>query len=282
MSPTVEPGHARGWIRRRLARFAFHCLVWSLVLVVLVPLIWPLMMSLNEVSVEALVDRGLLWWLRGVDVGAFVYTVVYSPFLRVLANSVLVSTASAAVSAAVATTGAYGIARFDFGGRRLVVVSLLALLMVPQAVVAIPLFLLFDTLGLLNTRLGLVVAYVAFTLPFTTLLLWPLFASVPGWLEDAAMVDGCTRAGAFARVFLPAAEPAIAAAFTFGWILAYNESLFAVILIDDPAKRTLPVGFGYGVGAPGLASVLSSLPMLAIFGLLWRYFLADDVRRFVD
>lgn len=261
---------------------AFHCLVWSLVFVALLPLLWPVMLSLNEVHLETLLDRGLLWWLDGVSFGAFLYTLSATPFPRLLGNSALVATVSALLSTAFAATAAYGIDRFEFGGRRPVAGFLLVLLMVPPTVIALPLFLSFRTLGLYDTRIGLVLAYLAFTLPFTTWFLISYFSEIPSWLEEAAMVDGCTRVGAFVRTFLPSARPALAGAFTFAWMLAYNEYLFASVLIDDPAKRTLPVGVTYGVGPPGVVSVLASLPMLVLFALLWRYFLSDDVDRFRD
>ncbi len=280
MSRIGDAEDATDGLRRRLRPVAFHCLVWSLVFVTLLPLLWPVMLSLNEVRVGTLLDRGLLWWLEGVSFGAFLYTLSATPFLRLLGNSTLVATVSALLSAALAATAAYGIDRFEFAGRRLVAGFLLVFLMVPSAVVAIPLFLNFRTLGLYDTRIGLVLAYLAFTLPFTTWFLIAYFSEIPPWLEEAAMVDGCTRAGAFARAFLPTARPALAGAFTFAWMLAYNEFLFASVLIHDPAKRTLPVGITYGVGPPGVVSVLASLPMLALFAFLWRYLLSDDVDRF--
>ena len=269
-------------IRRRLRPVLFHVLVWSLVFVVLLPLIWPAMMSLNEVRFEAFVDRGPLSWLDGVSFGAFLYTLLYTPFLRVLGNSVLVATVSALLSTALAATAAYGIDRFDFPGRRLVTGFLLVLLMVPPIIIVVPLFLSLRDLGLFNTRIGLVLAYVAFTLPFTTWFLIPYFSEIPNSAEEAALVDGCTRVGAFARTFLPTAKPALAGAFTFAWMLVYNEFMFASVLINDPAKRTLPIGISYGVGSPGVVAVLASLPMLVLFAVLWRYFLSEDVQRFLD
>lgn len=269
-------------IQRRLGPVVFHALVWSLVFVVLLPLIWPAMMSLNQVRFEMFIDRGLLSWLHGVSFGAFLYTLLFTPFLRVLGNSVLVASVSALLSTALAATGAYGIDRFDFLGRRLVAGFLLVLLMIPPMILVIPLFLSFRNLGLFNTRIGLVLAYVAFTLPFTTWFLIPYFSEIPELFEEAAMVDGCTRVGAFVRTFLPSAKPALAGAFTFAWMLVYNEFIFASVLINDPGKRTLPIGISYGIGSPGVIAVLASLPMLVLFAVLWRYFLSEDVHRFFD
>ncbi|WP_254274566.1 carbohydrate ABC transporter permease [Haloarcula marina] len=279
MGGTESQGKARSSIWGRFSAVGFHCLIWSLVFVVLLPISWPLLLSLHAVPSTTILDRGVTWWLRGIQFDAFAVTVFHTPFLRLLSNSVIVSTAAAFLSTALAVTSAYGINRFDFAGRRFFAGSLLVQLMVPNIVIAIPLLLIFRTIGLFNSHLGLVIAYVAFTLPFMTWLLLPIFSNIPTWLEDAARIDGCSRLGAFLWAFLPAAKPALAAAFTFAWVISYNELLFAVILLNDPAKRTLPVGYSYGVGDIGVASLLASFPALLIFAVLWRYFLQGDLRR---
>ncbi|MEF8853042.1 MAG: carbohydrate ABC transporter permease [Haloarculaceae archaeon] len=279
MRLTAESGHRTGTIRRYLRPVAFHCLVWTLVALVLVPLVWPVMMTLNGARIATLVDRGILWWLRGVEFGAFVGAWVFTPLRGYLWNSVLVATATGVLSTVFAASGAYAVDRFEFPGRVLASRSLLLFPAIPQTIVAIPLYLLFLDTPLFDTRAGLVLAYLAFTLPFTTWLLIPYFSEIPGWLEDAARVDGASRLGAFVRIFLPNAKPGLAAAFVLAWMLAYNEFLFAVMLIDTPAKRTLPVGITYGVGGPGVISVFASLPMLVIFAFLWVFFLRGEVQR---
>lgn len=267
--------------RRRYARrAAFHCLLWSLVAVVLVPLVWPLMRALNDVTIEEFLDRGFLWWLRGAEFEVVVGVLAFSPLRRILANSFLVATVSAVVSAGLATAAAYALHRFRFAGRRPVAGALLAFLTVPQAVVAIPLFTSVRSLGLHDTYVGLIAAYVAYTLPFAVWLLYPLFSRIPTQYEQAALVDGCTRPGAFLRVFLPTAKPAFAAAVTLAWILAYNDYFYAVMLIDDPAKYTLPIGLRQGAGPPGLVAVVATLPVLAVFAVLWRFFLSDESLRY--
>jgi multiple sugar transport system permease protein len=274
--------HPTRAFRRYLRPLAFHCLVWTLVALVLVPLVWPVMMTLNQVRITTLVDRGLGWWLAGVEFGAFVGAWVFTPLRQYLWNSVLVATATGVLSTAFAATGAYAVDRFEFTGRVVASRSLLLFPAIPQSIVAIPLYLLFLETPLFDTRAGLVLAYLGFTLPFTTWLLVPYFSTVPDWLEDAARVDGATRLGAFLRVVLPNARPGLAAAFVLAWMLAYNEFLFAVMLIDTPAKRTLPVGITYGVGGPGVISVFASLPMLVVFALLWKYFLSGEGQRWLD
>lgn len=280
VSRTGDTADATTGIRKRLGPVAFHCFVWSLVLVVLLPIVWPVMVSLHEVRPETFFDRGIRWWLDGVSFGAFQYALFATDVPRYLGNSVLVATVTGALSAGLAATAAYGYDRFDFVGRRAAVGALLLFPMVPPTIVAIPTYLLFLDTPLFDTHVGLVVAYVAFTLPFTTWLLIPYFSEIPEWLEEAAMVDGSTRVGAFGRVFLPVAKPGLAAAFVLAWMLAYNEFLFAVLLIDTPAKRTLPVGLTFEAVPPGVVSVVASIPMLVIFAVLWWFFLRDGVRQY--
>jgi multiple sugar transport system permease protein len=181
------------------------------VAIVLVPLVWPVMVSLHETTFPELVDRGLLWWLGDLDGVRFVSYVL--AMTRLLEDSIVVATATGVVSAVFAACGAYGVSRFEFGGRKLVVGALLVFPAVSQVIVAFPLSLLFLDTPLFDTHADLVLAYVAMTLPFTVWLQIPYFARFPDWLEDAALVDGATRPGAFARVFLPSAKPGLAAAF---------------------------------------------------------------------
>lgn len=273
---------ARGWLRRWAPRVGFHCLVWSLVALVLVPLAWPVMLSLNAVTVGELLDRGLGWWARGADPVGFALALASTPLRRPLLNSVAVATVAAAVTTVLGASGAYALDRFDFPGRWTVSRSVLVLLMVPQTVVVLPLFLTLRSVGLYDTYVGLVLAYVALTLPFTVWVLRPFFAAVPSWVEEAALVDGCTRLGAFVRAFLPAAKPAIGGAFAFAWVIAYNELFFAVLLLDEPAKFTLPVVLRSGAGDPGLVSVVAAAPMVVLFGILWYFFLDTDARQYVS
>ncbi|MCU4802440.1 carbohydrate ABC transporter permease [Halobacteria archaeon HArc-gm2] len=280
MSRTGDTADATAGIRQRLGPVAFHCVVWSLVLVVLLPIVWPVMLSLNEVRPETFFDRGFRWWLDGVSFDAFLYTLFATDVPRYLWNSVLVATVTGVLSAGLAATAAYGYDRFDFVGRRAAIGALLLFPMVPPTIVAIPIYLLFLETPLFDTHVGLVVAYVAFTLPFTTWLLIPYVSQIPEWLEEAAMVDGSTRVGAFGRIFLPVAKPGLAAAFVLAWMLAYNEFLFAVLLIDTPARRTLPVGLTFEAVPPGVVSVVASIPMLVIFAILWWFFLRGEVRQY--
>ncbi|WP_231187907.1 carbohydrate ABC transporter permease [Haladaptatus sp. DYF46] len=261
-----------------LRTIGFHAFVWSLTLIVLFPIIWMVVTSVNVTTVEELTQIGITGWLSGVSLNNYMTMLNQTTFLTWFINSAIVSLASTLISIVVCIFGAYSIGRLRFRGRKLVATFLLITQMFPYVVIVIPLFLVFRDLGLFNTLTGLVIAYIAFTLPFTTWMLRGFYENLPAQLEEAAMVDGSTRIGAVISVILPLSAPAIATTFIFGWILAWNEFLFALVLINDPTKKTLPPGIGSWIGQNtvnwGLimaGSTAVSLPLLLLFVFLQRY-----------
>lgn len=262
----------------RVRKIGFHAFVWSLTLIVLFPIIWMVVTSVNVTTVEELTQIGITGWLSGVSLNNYTTMLNQTTFLTWFINSAIVSLASTLISIVVCIFGAYSIGRLRFRGRRIVATFLLITQMFPYVVIVIPLFLVFRDLGLFNTLTGLIVAYIAFTLPFTTWMLRGFYENLPAQLEEAAMVDGSTRIGAVVSVILPLSAPAIATTFIFGWILAWNEFLFALVLINDPTKKTLPPGIGSWIGQNtvnwGLimaGSTAVSLPLLLLFVFLQRY-----------
>src|SRR5262249_36053050 len=143
-------------------------------------------------------------------------------FGRQLLNSIVVALATAAVGVIIAIPAAYALARFRFLGKERGVGALLATQMFPTVASAVPLYLLLDALGLLNSRTGLTLCYASTSVPFAIFQLRAAFEAIPVDLEEAAMVDGATRFEAFLRVVLPAARPAIAVTALFAFMSAYN------------------------------------------------------------
>jgi ABC-type glycerol-3-phosphate transport system permease component len=142
----------------------------------------------------------------------------------------------------------------------------------------IPAFTLLKTIGLLDTRAALVLVYIVILLPFSVMTMRGFYQSIPPDLEEAAMIDGCSRTGALFRVVLPAALPGLVATTIYGFINAWNELIFAVILIASPKLQTLPVGLmslsdemrtEYGLMLA--TAVLALIPSLALFAYIQRY-----------
>ena len=256
----------------------FQIVVWVLVFLTIFPILWMMVTSLNVTTVQELQQNGISGWLAGVNFHNYQTMLHQTMFVTWFLNSAIVSLVSTSVSIVICIFGAYSIGRLEFPGRGLVATFLLITQMFPYVVVVIPLFIVFRNLGLFNSLLGLIIAYIAFTLPFTTWMLRGFYENLPAQLEEAAMVDGSTRLGAIVRVILPLTAPAIATTFIFGWILAWNEYLFALVLINDASKKTLPPGIGSWIGQNtvnwGLimaGATTVSIPLLLLFIFLQRY-----------
>ncbi len=172
----------------------------------------------------------------------------------------------------------YAMARFEFRGKTILLTLFLLGQVLPHVVMLIPAFSLLRAANLLDTRAALVITYLVILLPFSVMTMRGFYQSIPPDLEEAAMLDGCSRVGALFRVVLPAALPGLVATAVYGFINAWNELLFAVILIASPKLQTLPVGImslsdemrtDYG---PMLAAaVLSLIPSLLLFGYIQRF-----------
>jgi arabinogalactan oligomer/maltooligosaccharide transport system permease protein len=202
-------------------------------------------------------------------------------FGRQLANSIVVSLATAAVGVVIAIPAAYALARFRFVGKERGVAALLATQMFPTVASAIPLYLILDALHLLNSRTGLVLCYASTSVPFAIFQLRAAFEAIPVDLEEAAMVDGATRFGAFLRVVLPAARPAIAVTALFAFMSAYNEFILAATLLGREEMFTLPVVLQRYIGEHeaqwerfAAGALVVSVPVMALFYVAQRHLVA--------
>jgi arabinogalactan oligomer / maltooligosaccharide transport system permease protein len=202
-------------------------------------------------------------------------------FGRQFMNSLVVAAATALVGVLIAIPTAYALARFEFVGKRSGMGILLATQMFPAVASAIPLYLILESLGLLNSRTGLVLCYASTAVPFAIFQLRAAFEAIPIDLEEAAMVDGATRLGAFVRVVLPVARPAIAVTGLFAFMSAYNEFILAATLLDDARMFTLPVMLQRFIGeydakweAFAAGALVVSLPVMALFYVVQRHLVA--------
>lgn len=170
----------------------------------------------------------------------YVRTFLQKEYYRYLWNSLSITTASIVIATFLSALAAYGTARFRFIGRTQLLLGLLIFYTIPSIAYAIPLFLVFGRLGLLDTVWGLILVFTALTIPFATWVLHGYFVSIPRDLEEAAMVDGCSRLGALFRVTLPLAAPGVAATAVLTFISTWNSFLYPAILAGSRTK-TLPI-----------------------------------------
>ncbi len=193
-------------------------------------------------------------------------------FVRFLANSAVLATATVVVTLAVSILGAYAVARLDFFGRRKVGFLFLSVYLFPPILLAIPLFVVFSKLGLRGQLPVLVIVYVAQTLPICVYMLRNYFDTVPVSLEEAAEVDGATRFEIIRKITLPLAMPAIAATGLFVFMIAWNEFLFALLfLVEERNNWTVSLGVSQlkNIETPATTlmagSVILTLPIIIVF-----------------
>jgi len=200
-------------------------------------------------------------------------------FQLYLTNSVIVAVASVVLAVLLSSMMAYAFARFQFPGKEILFFGILLLLMVPNIIAIIPQFLLAKSLGLRNSLFGLVLFYVATSLPLNTFLLRGFFETLPRELEEAMLIDGANYFTIFFRLVMPLSTPALATVSIFSLLGFWDEYIMALTFIDEQAKRTLPIAIASFHGQHGTdwglvfaASLIAMVPIVALYVFLQRYF----------
>ncbi len=192
-------------------------------------------------------------------------------------NSLLVAGATTAISILVSCSAAYGFSRLRFPGREVGLMGLMLTQIFPGVVMMVPLYIILDNLGLLNSHVGLALVYCTTAIPFCTWTLKGYLDTVPKELEEAAVMDGASRWVIFSRIVLPLAKPAIAVTALFSFMTAWNEFVLAATLLNDERLFTLPVALqryvgeyqtDWGTFAAG--AIITSLPVMALFYALQK------------
>ena len=199
-----------------------------------------------------------------------------------IVNSTIVATISSVIVTVVATLSAYGLSRFTFRGKPIAGGMLLAGQLVPGLVVLVPLVVVFRQLGLADSLIGLTIAHLTLGIPIAVLLLRNYLADIPVSLEEAAIVDGCSRIGALFRIVLPLLRPALAAVTAFSFILSWGEYVIALSLISTDSQKTLPLAMqslfqlhNIDLGMVMAFGVVISLPVAILFMFIQRSFVSN-------
>jgi N,N'-diacetylchitobiose transport system permease protein len=261
--------------RRRVSRVALNATALLLFVVTVFPIYW-------------MVATG---FKRGVDILSFepkwlplpatldnFRTAIGKPFFTMdVVNSMIVVVVTVLVSLALAFLAALAAARFQFRGRKALVVMLIVVQMVPLEALIIPIYLMLDKAHQVDKLTGIIVTYMTFVLPFTIWTLRGFIINIPMELEEAAMVDGCTRAGAFRRILFPLVAPGLVATAVFSFILVWNDYLIAYVLLQSPERQTLGIwlasfttNHGTDWGGVMAGSTLYAIPVLVFFLLVQR------------
>jgi multiple sugar transport system permease protein len=204
------------------------------------PAVWIFLTSLKTET--ELVRSPITWWPADPTLANYVQAFRDQPLLAYLGNSARVAALSTGLSLLVSTLAAYAIARLNLKHRQLVLTAIVASSMFPLVTLLVPIFETMRQLGLLNTTTALVLPYTVLNLPVCTLVLVGFFQGIPRDLENAAMIDGCTRLGALWKVVVPLAAPGVFTAGILAFVNAWDEFLLALSLNAGSGMRTLPVG----------------------------------------
>lgn len=250
--------------------------VAAYVIFALFPIYWTLKISVTPNKL--LYSEGITLWPSQTTLQNFVTVLAASDFPRYFLNSVIVSVATAILVTIIATLAGYAMSRFAFRGKAALAILLLLTQTFPLVMVIPPIYRLMGEIGLINSLTGLVIIYTAFNTAFATFLMQSFFDGIPKDLEEAAMIDGCTRLQAMRRIIVPLTLPGMGATLGFVFTAAWSELLFALMLISSDDQKTFAVGlltyigkFAVDWGQMMAASILALIPVCIFFAFLQRY-----------
>ncbi|MGO1385756.1 MAG: carbohydrate ABC transporter permease [Arachnia sp.] len=251
--------------------------IWMII--TLFPLYWIALTSFKPASQIA--EYPVRYWPREFSLENYTSLFEKSQFGSYLFNSIIVSSAAALVATTIALLSAYVLARFSFRGKGAIMMAFLVTQMIPAFIALGPLYQMFTRLGMVDNRFGLVLVYVAMSIPFSAIMLRGFFDNVPESLEEAAMVDGCSRFTALWRILVPVMTPGIIATFIFNFVNSWNELFLAVTLINTDSRKTVPTAlngfissFNIEWGPMSAAAVLTILPTMVLFAFASRWIVA--------
>jgi N,N'-diacetylchitobiose transport system permease protein len=270
--PAERPARRHRHHRRSYATGGWNLLALALAALFGFPIYWMLITSFKtSADINRLAPQ---FWPHHPSLDSFREVLGDPIFRQDLANTFIITLAAVAISVVIGFFGAMAIARFRFAGRKVFVFAVLIVQMIPLLALTIPMSLLLDRFQLKNSLVGIILAYLMFTMPYTIWTLRTFIANIPVELDEAAMVDGCSRVQTFYRIILPLVGPGLIATSVYGWILAWNEFVLANTLLLDNTKQTSMIYLlvfqsspthGADYGGLMAAAVLTALPVVALF-----------------
>lgn len=240
------------------------------------PFYWMLCTALKEES--TIMELPIRYWPKELTLDNFQRILTSMGFDRYFLNSLFVSVITTILIMVVAIWGGFALSRYNFRGKKFTFMLLLVTQMLPGVVILIPLFTIFNNLGLINNLWSLIIVNTTVNLPFCMIMMKGFFSGIPSTLEEAAQIDGCSIWKAIFRVVLPAVMPGVVSSGCFAFVNAWNEFVYALNFINDSNKFTLPVGLSmmkgeFTVDYGGLAAgvIVALIPVLLIFCYIQKY-----------
>lgn len=255
----------------------FKVVFLSLFLVFTVfPLYWIFITSLKPS--QDMFTFPIRYWPKTITLDNYINIFKISKFNIYITNSLILSIVAGFCSLIIATLSGYVLARFEFKGKTQVIMAFFITQMIPIFIGLAPLYLLMSKLELLNKLPSLMLMYTVMMVPFCTVIMKGFFERIPPSLEEAAMIDGCSRMAALFKVIIPVMLPGIAATFIFAFVQCWNELFLAIMFIDKEEAKTIPVAmnsfitkFDIDWGSMSAATVLSVIPTLILFAFAQKY-----------
>jgi N,N'-diacetylchitobiose transport system permease protein len=261
--------------RRRVHKLGWNLLGLLVLAVMVFPVYW--MVATAFKPGQQILSYTPQWFPTSPTLSNFRDAIDQPFFWDAVKNSLIIVSAVVALSVVLAFLASLALAKFHFYGRKAFIVLILGVQMVPLAALIIPLYILMSRLGQIDKLTGVIAMYLTFVLPFTVWTMRGFLLGIPKELEEAAMVDGATRFGAFVRVLLPLVGPGLVATSIFAFIQAWNEFIIAYVFLHTPEKQTLMVWLasfttlrGTDWGPLMAGATLSALPVVVFFLLVQR------------
>jgi N,N'-diacetylchitobiose transport system permease protein len=265
--------------RKRFGQAAWSSVALALLVVMIFPVYWMVSTALKPTDD---INRLKPTWIPLHPTLDHFRDAINRPyFWSSVQNSVIIVCVAVAASMALAFLAAVALAKFRFSGRKAFIVLMIGIQMLPQAGLIIPLYVVLSRYHLTQDHyvlFGVIITYMTFVLPFSVWTLRGFLLGIPKELEEAAMVDGSSRLGAFVRILLPLVAPGLVATSVFAFITSWNEFIFAYVLLNDQSKQTVTVWLSYFYGTSrqvdwgGLmaGSTLTAIPVVIFFLLIQR------------
>lgn len=244
--------------------------------ITLFPLYWILVTSLKPS--KDIYSYPLQYWPENLSIENYKNLLVQADFGKYIGNSLLIALVAGTIGTAIAILSAYVLSRFEFRSKGAVLVAFLVTQMIPAFIALGPLYQMMVKLQMVDKKFGLVLVYVAMCIPFSTVMLRGFFANIPASLDEAAMIDGCSRLSTLWRIILPVMKPGIIAAFIFNFVNCWNELFLSVTLMNSDENKTVPTalnGFitSYNIdwSSMSAAAVLTILPSMVLFAFASKH-----------
>ena len=269
----------RNITKKRCLSFFSYLLTFIILIFMLAPIIWLLSTSLKERSEMFTFPLRLIpkvfFWENYVKIWNAI------PFASYLKNSLLIAVYATLITIFIAALGAYSFSRFNIRGKQSLLRFILFSQMFPSVLLIIPMFIYIKKLGLLGSYTGLSIAYLTFLMPFSTWALTNFFDTIPVEIEEAAMMDGCSRLRILFRVVLPISLPGLISVSTYCFLTSWNEFVFAMIFMGDQKQWTMPVGlaaltsqYALDWGLLTAGGIISLIPATIIMFFFQKYLVA--------